>query len=117
MRVLCVATFYRVAQVTQRLSCTLSDLSEERQLGKALRANQSQWQMRVTSLEQRLDAKTLQSDQEIKDLREQLRDLMFYLEAQNTISKSDHREEIATGSITVGPASEEKKKKKKKDKK
>lgn len=114
VRIMCCLFVFRVSQLTQRLSSTLSDLSEERQLGKALRTNQAQWQTRVTSLEQRLDAKTQQSDQEIKDLKEQLRDLMFYLEAQNMIAKSDHREEIATGSITVGPANEEKKKKKKK---
>jgi BRCA1-associated protein len=39
--------------------------------------------------------------QELGEVREQLRDVMFYLEAQNQISRSEHRDEIAEGHIVV----------------
>lgn len=39
--------------------------------------------------------------QEINDLKEQVRDLMFFLEAQNTIDKSVDREDIVNGSVIV----------------
>jgi len=34
-------------------------------------------------------------------LKEQVRDLMFFLEAQNTIDKSVDREDIVNGSVIV----------------
>lgn len=40
--------------------------------------------------------------QEMKELKEQIRDLMFTLEAQNFIANSDNRDEIAEGRIVVG---------------
>lgn len=39
--------------------------------------------------------------QEIGELKEQVRDLMFFLEAQNTIDKSVDREDIVNGSVIV----------------
>lgn len=39
--------------------------------------------------------------QEITELKEQVRDLMFFLEAQNTIDKSVDREDIVNGSVIV----------------
>ena len=42
--------------------------------------------------------------QEINDLKEQLRDLMFFLEAQETLNKTPDkmRQEIQDGQITIG---------------
>jgi BRCA1-associated protein len=44
--------------------------------------------------------------QEIGDLREQLRDVMFFLEAQNTLSKTTDvsQEELQDGQVIVGAA-------------
>lgn len=91
-----------------RLSATITELNDERQLGKALRNNQQQWQVKVSKLEEKLETK----DKEVTDLQEQLRDLMFYIDAQSVIEKSDEREEIASGTITVGEAPQNKRKSK-----
>lgn len=94
----------RCSQLTQKLSTTQTELNEERQLGKALRNNQQQWQSRVAKLEQRIAEQKAQSDQEIQGLKEQIRDLMFYLDAQNVIAKSENKEDIEGGTISLGTA-------------
>lgn len=38
---------------------------------------------------------------EISELKDQVRDLMFFLEAQNTIDKSANRDDILNGSLIV----------------
>lgn len=60
----------------------MSELNEEKQLGKALRGNQQQWQAKVTKTEEKYTELKSDKDQEIADLKEQLRDLMFYIDAQ-----------------------------------
>lgn len=40
--------------------------------------------------------------QELLDVKEQLRDVMFFLEAQKKIEESAEREEIAEGRIVLG---------------
>lgn len=92
------------------MTATLNELNEERQLGKALRNNQQQWQSKVAKLEEKLSELITTKDKEILDLKEQIRDLMFYIDAQRVIEKSDEREEIASGTITVGEAPENKRK-------
>jgi len=42
----------------------------------------------------------------LADVREQLRDVMFYLEAQKQISESADRDEIAEGRIVIGEAAQ-----------
>ncbi len=43
----------------------------------------------------------IEKEGEINELKDQIRDLMFYMEAQNTIANSDLKDEIATSSISV----------------
>lgn len=45
-------------------------------------------------------------DAENSDLKEQLRDLMFFIEAQQVISKTEDPSDIAGGTVTVGPPPE-----------
>lgn len=65
-----------------RLSSTLNDLNEERQLGKALRHNQQQWQVKITKLEEKFNEIKAVKEKEIGELKEQVRDLMFFIDAQ-----------------------------------
>lgn len=88
-------------QLTTKLTTTLRELVEERQMIKALQSNQSQWQTRYSSLEQKFDELKLNNEREIGDLKDQIRDLMFYMEAQNAIANSDLKDEIASTSVTV----------------
>lgn len=65
-----------------RLTSTLNDLNEERQLGKALRHNQQQWQVKITKLEEKFNEIKAVKEREIGELKEQVRDLMFFIDAQ-----------------------------------
>lgn len=58
-----------------------ADLMEERQLGKALRKNQEKFQEKIAEL----DGKYNEKEKEIIELKEQLRDLMFYIDAKQVI--------------------------------
>ncbi|PIK35652.1 putative BRCA1-associated protein-like [Apostichopus japonicus] len=77
---------------------------EYQQINGCLRENQKPWKEKVVNLERSLQELKQSKEKEIQDLREQLRDVMFFLEAQNTISQSpeDTRQEIQEGQIVMG---------------
>lgn len=83
------------------MTSLVKDFAEERQMSKALQSNQSSWQTKYTALETKYEHYKNEKDCEILELKEEIRDLMFYMEAQNTIAKSDLKEEIASSSVTV----------------
>lgn len=93
-----------------RLTIVLKDLAEEKQFSKTLQLNHNAWQTKYSALEKVCKEK----DQEVTDLKEQVRDLMFYMEAQNTISKSELKDEIAEGSVTIAETSAKGKNRRKK---
>lgn len=70
-------------------------------MSKALQSNQASWQAKYTLLETNYRKYQIEKDGEINELKEQIRDLMFYMEAQNTIANSELKDEIATSSISV----------------
>lgn len=94
----------KLQQQSSKLSVTMSELNEERQLGKAMRSNQQQWQNKIKSLEENFAETMKVNSAEIAELKEQVRDLMFFIDAKNTIEKSEMKDEIASGSVTVGNA-------------
>lgn len=104
----------KVNNLSTKLGSVLRELAEEKQFNKTLHANHMSWQTKYNSLERKYQEK----DSEITELKEQVRDLMFFMEAQNTISKSELKEEIAEGSVTVGasPTSSKSKSRRKKNK-
>ncbi|XP_050302453.1 BRCA1-associated protein [Anthonomus grandis grandis] len=102
----------KLQQQSAKLSSTQHDLNEEKQLGKALRNNQQQWQTKITKLEEGLAELQATKDRELAELKEQVRDLMFFINAQQTIEKSEHKEDIAEGTVTVGEAPQSSKGKK-----
>lgn len=87
--------------MSSRLGIVLHDLAEEKQFSKTLQLNHNSWQTKYSNLEKLYQEK----EKEVVELKEQVRDLMFYMEAQNTISKSDFKDEIVEGSVTVGEGS------------
>ena len=58
------------------------------QLNKCLSENQKLWKDRVGILETKIDVTIQQKEREMKELQEQVRDLMFYLETQKKIAES-----------------------------
>lgn len=70
-------------------------------MSKALQSNQTSWQAKYALLETNYRKFQIEKEGEISELKDQIRDLMFYMEAQNTITNSDLKDEIATSSISV----------------
>lgn len=50
-----------------------------------MRHNQQQWQNKINKLEEKYNELKASSDKEIKDLKEQLHDVMFHIEAQQVV--------------------------------
>lgn len=81
----------RFQQQNSKINQLQAELNEEREMNKALQQNQVVFQEKLKSQEA-----------ELQDLREQIRDLMFSLEAGRQIAASNERDEIAEGRIVVG---------------
>lgn len=70
-------------------------------MNKALQFNQSSWESKCTALEEKFQKYQAEKEAEIKDLKDQIRDLMFYMEAQNVVANSQLKDEIAGTSISI----------------
>lgn len=93
----------KLQQLQAKLAGFNKELSEEKYVADAYRTNQTEWQAKFQVVESKLKDLQTAKDAEILDLKEQLRDLMFYMEAQNTIEKSELKDEISSGSLVVVP--------------
>lgn len=96
----------KAAHLHSRLKTVLHDLQEEREINKSLLENQSVWQKRVATLETQIQDFTASKDKELGELKEQLRDVMFYVEAQQKLQSAVgvSQEELQTGEVIVGAA-------------
>ncbi|XP_022108834.1 BRCA1-associated protein-like isoform X2 [Acanthaster planci] len=96
----------KCSQLSSRLSKITAELKEEKEMNRCLRDNQQLWQTKVMELEKKCNEDSKQKQGEIDDLKEQLRDLMFYLDAQQKIGSTseDTRQEIQDGQIVIGAA-------------
>lgn len=72
---------------------------------KALRSNQSGWETKCAQLEEKFQKYQAEKEAEIIDLKDEIRDLMFYMEAQNAVANSQLKDEINDTSITISPPS------------
>lgn len=92
----------RLQHSNTKLSQTLSELSEEKQLSGALQANLTSCQKKHKELQIQFNEYKTAKESEITDLREQIRDVMFFFEAQKQIENSADKEDIAGGRIIIG---------------
>jgi len=97
----------KLSQLSVKVGKLASELNEEKQLNKSLRQNQEEWQLKLKKAEIEVNVIKEVKDKEIEDLKEQVRDLMFYLEAQAKVKDSPLKNDIEGGSIVVGEASNE----------
>ncbi|XKL64318.1 hypothetical protein PGB90_004404 [Kerria lacca] len=106
----------KIHQLSLKLTQTQSELSDEKQLCVALQMNQVTWQNKFNALENEFKEYKKNKELELTELKEQLRDVMFYFEAQKKIAESSDREEIAEGTIVIAesPASTSKSKRRSK---
>ncbi|XP_065830783.1 BRCA1-associated protein-like isoform X2 [Oscarella lobularis] len=98
----------KINQLAGKLSKCTEQLEEEKELNKCLRENQRIWQEKCQHLESvRVQREAVQT-REVEELREQVRDLMFYMETQKTIEEApeETRQELQEGTIVVGEGSE-----------
>ncbi|XP_048728991.2 BRCA1-associated protein-like [Ostrea edulis] len=87
-----------------RLTSALKDLQEEKQMNKCLLENQQVWQKKVTVLESQVHDLSQNKEQEIQELRDQLRDVMFYMGAQQKLSETSEvsETELQESQVIVG---------------
>uniref|UniRef100_H2ZET6 BRCA1-associated protein n=1 Tax=Ciona savignyi TaxID=51511 RepID=H2ZET6_CIOSA len=93
---------HRNLQLSNKFTQTLRDLSNERELNKSLIKNQEMWRKKVVDVEEVASKQQV----EITELKEQLRDVMFYIEASQAIKKEDGQvqDDIRDGTVVVGPS-------------
>jgi BRCA1-associated protein len=82
-----------------KLTKLTTDVNNEQEMNEGLRKNQVDWQNKVALLDERLNKK----DAEMAELQDQLRDVMFFLEAKQTLSSNQDvtQAEIQEGQILV----------------
>jgi BRCA1-associated protein len=74
-----------------------ADLEEEKELNKCLSSNQEVYQKKLAQLEETFKKSSLEKEGEIKELQSQLRDVMFYLDAQSKIG--DLKDQVSNEEI------------------
>ncbi|KAJ8518982.1 hypothetical protein ON010_g18137 [Phytophthora cinnamomi] len=77
------------------------ELTFVRELNKSLIQNQTQWKEQIRTLEEKNARVEQETALRISDLEGQVRDLMFYLDTQNKVEQSAHREDIMGGTIEI----------------
>lgn len=89
-----------------KLNKMQSELEEEKEINKMLRSNQEVYQTKLKTIEETMLLMNKQKDDEIKELKMELRDLMFYLDAPNQMSKETNlsKEELESSSLTIRDA-------------
>jgi len=88
----------KVVKLGERLEKQAKELSFLKEVNASLCKNQDEWKARVAQIEQRLHDDT--KDKQIQELQEQLRDMMFFIEAKKTIEQSS---DLKDGSLVVLP--------------
>ncbi|XP_075983811.1 BRCA1-associated protein [Anticarsia gemmatalis] len=86
----------KLHQVTNKLSTLQNELSEERGLAAALANSQAEWQARAKVREENFV-------KEVSELKEQLRDVMFFVEARGQLQAAGPDIEGATVSVAPPP--------------
>ncbi|KAL1768559.1 BRCA1-associated protein isoform X1 [Sigmodon hispidus] len=96
----------KCTQLNTRVAKLSTELQEEQELNKCLRANQLLLQNKLKEEERLLKETCDQKDLQITEIQEQLRDVMFYLETQQQISHlpAETRQEIQEGQINIPSA-------------
>ncbi len=80
-----------------------ADLEVEKELNKCLTSNQEVYQSKLTSLEENVKKLNKDKDAEIDELKQQLRDIMFYLDAQSKLNESKlvSKEELQDSHVII----------------
>ncbi|KAJ3106820.1 hypothetical protein HDU97_005532 [Phlyctochytrium planicorne] len=91
----------RVDKLSESFELLQARLMEEREMNEALRRNQDTWKAELKAKDQLLEEK----DRTVEELKEQVRDLMFYLETQQKVEQSALKDELQEGTVVIESAS------------
>eukprot|EP01138_Halocafeteria_seosinensis_P005572 gb/GECG01005695.1/.p1 GENE.gb/GECG01005695.1/~~gb/GECG01005695.1/.p1 ORF type:complete len:606 (+),score=92.44 gb/GECG01005695.1/:1-1818(+) len=93
----------KVKQLQQSVKSYTEELDFLREINSSLEKNQKHWEKQLQTIKQDAASRQKQKDEEIADLKEQVRDLMFSLEAQNKVEATNEelREDIKGGSVHI----------------
>ncbi|XP_031414399.1 BRCA1-associated protein [Clupea harengus] len=96
----------KCTHLNTRLSKLTQELREEQEMNRYLRANQTELQAQLQDEQRKAHEVAQHKDLAIGELQEQLRDVMFYLEAQRQIDHmpDEARQEIQEGQINIAAA-------------
>ena len=89
-------------KMSAKLAKAVADLQEEKELNRSLVANQATWHQRVSTLEAQMQSLKEEKDSTVRELKEQLSDIMLYFDAQEKCKNT----ELEGGQVTVGPAAD-----------
>lgn len=94
----------KVQLLSSKLSTVAKDLKDETEMNKCLLKNQQVWQNKVRDLERQLSEVQEIKTKEVAELQDQLRDIMFHLNAQEQLQQttSASQQDIQEGTIVVG---------------
>ncbi|XP_034080058.1 BRCA1-associated protein [Gymnodraco acuticeps] len=94
----------KCSQLNSRVVKLSQELMEEQEMNRCLRANQTELQATLAEEVHKAKESVGCKDVAISELQEQLRDVMFYLEAQQQIEHlpPEARSEIQEGQINIG---------------
>lgn len=97
----------KYTQVASKVGKLAKDLKDEQELNKCLLGNQKLWQEKLQKTEDKLKDVEATRQQEVRDLEEQLADLMRHLETQQAISNAPNetRQELQDGQLFLGEGS------------
>ncbi|CAB3369077.1 Hypothetical predicted protein [Cloeon dipterum] len=93
----------KIQSLNTKLASAKSELQQEVSMSQSMQQNQSAWEQKFGDLEKKFNNYQSEKEKELADVREQLRDVMFFFEAKNQISQSELKDEITEGQIVMPP--------------
>ncbi|XP_005188963.2 BRCA1-associated protein [Musca domestica] len=94
----------KLQQNNTKLKEVQKQLVEEQEISRALQNNQTCWHTKYKQLEKEYKEYKETKETELSSIKEQLRDIMFYMTAQSQIAESELKEEIAGGTVVLPEA-------------
>ncbi|XP_065918473.1 BRCA1-associated protein-like [Dysidea avara] len=88
-------------QLQTRMHTLETELKEEIELNKCMSDNQRLWRDRIDMMEKKMDLTIKQKELEVKELQDQVRDVMFYLDAQKKVDGSEEKQELQEGHVII----------------
>ncbi|KAI7693068.1 hypothetical protein SSS_02121 [Sarcoptes scabiei] len=93
----------KLNQSNQKMQKIQTELNDEKELNRCLRKNQEELTKKIADVEDKLNESQKTRASEVEELRDQIRDLMFFLEAKDKLQSipETSKEEIESGTILI----------------